>query len=126
MKESRISHDLEDFWYYLETKRDDTKGTNALVMGCMVLYCCEQMIPGKPELQEMLKCFDFCFEENKVKVDDVYKGIVSSLHIMDMMDTPKRYEVAKTIIRHLIEKNFISEEVLKKKLSEVPSGLSLE
>lgn len=95
-------------------------------MGCMVLYCCEQTIPGKPELQEMLKCFDFCLKENKVKVDDVYKGIVSSLHIMDMMDTPKRYEVAKVIINHLIEKEFISEEVLKKKLSEVPSGLNLD
>ncbi|CBK25552.2 uncharacterized protein [Blastocystis hominis] len=74
----------------------------------------------------MLKCFDFCLKENKVKVDDVYKGIVSSLHIMDMMDTPKRYEVAKVIINHLIEKEFISEEVLKKKLSEVPSGLNLD
>ena len=126
MKESRASRDREDFWYYLETKRDDTKGTNSIVIGCMILYCCEQTIPDKPELQEMLNCFDFCIKEKKVTVDDVYKGIVSSLHIMDMMDTPKRYDVAKIIINHLIEKKFIVKETIKKKLSEVPSGLSLD
>lgn len=91
----------------------------------MMLYSCEQTIPGKPELQIMLNCFDFCLENKKVTTSDVFNGIIASTHIMDMMDAPKRYEIARTIINHLIEKKYISEDAIKKKLNEVQSGLNL-
>lgn len=102
----------------MESKKGDMKDTNSSLISCVVLYCCEQTMPETQEFKNMLNYLEYGFSEKKITEDDVYEGFFASLYVMDLMDSPKRYIVAKGIIDHLAENKLIDKAKISSKLKE--------
>ena len=69
-----ICRDSEDFWYNVNTKKEDRKDTNKQVVASIIVYAAENIKPESEELKALLKHIDYIFEQKYVTGEEFIQG----------------------------------------------------
>ena len=71
-----MSKDTEDFWYYVNQKKEDRKDTNKQVVASILVYAAENIKPESDDLKALLKHLDYIFDNKYINEEEFIQGLV--------------------------------------------------
>ena len=75
MKESKASHDFEDFKYNVETKKHDLKKSDCILLSASLMnYACENLKLDSAEMNLFIGGLDYLFETEFISNKDFIQG----------------------------------------------------
>lgn len=76
MKESKASHDFEDFKYNVETKKNDLKKSDCVLLSASLMnYACENLKLDSAEMNLFIGGLDYLFETEFISNKDFIQGL---------------------------------------------------